>query len=216
MTRIRLKHHLSDDGRIGKGRINRMKGRIGRMDGLLRKKDLVEAVGVAKSTVADWITEFHVFIPTVKHGAVTYYRPEAVDVLNTIRELREQDYSKVQIMELLAKRGFPVTVEEAVEDVERVMAGADPRDTLLTVMQTIGQAVAEIGKQTERQNRIEARVDEHSTRLDGQDGRMANLEQTVKELAQQLAEARAEAAAAKERAERAEAEANKPWWKRWR
>ncbi|WP_124118907.1 MerR family transcriptional regulator, partial [Paenibacillus xylanexedens] len=95
------------------------------MDGLLRKKDLVEAVGVAKSTIADWVTEFHVYIPTVKHGAVTYYKPEALDVLNAIRELRELDNSKVQIMELLAKKGFPVTVEEAVEDVERVLSGAD-------------------------------------------------------------------------------------------
>ena len=200
------------------------------MDGLLRKKDLVEAVGVAKSTIADWVTEFHVFIPTVKHGAVTYYKPEALDVLNAIRELRELDYSKVQIMELLTKKGFPVTVEEAVEDVERVLSGADPRDTLLTVMQTMGQAVVEIGKQTEQINRITTRIEEHSERMDGQDGRiqtveekqdeqvgrMTDLEQTVKELAEQLAATKAEAAAAKERAERAEAEANKPWWRRWK
>lgn len=200
------------------------------MDGLLRKKDLVEAVGVAKSTIADWVTEFHVFIPTVKHGAVTYYKPEALDVLNAIRELREQDQSKVQIMELLSKKGFPVTVEEAVEDVERVLSGADSRDTLLTVMQTMGQAVVEIGKQTERQNRIETRIEEYSERLDGQDGRIQNveekqgetvgrmtdLERTVEELARQLAATKAEAAAAKERAERAEAEASKPWWRRWK
>lgn len=200
------------------------------MNGLLRKKDLVEAVGVAKSTIADWVTEFHVFIPTVKHGAVTYYKPEALDVLNAIRELRELDYSKVQIMELLTKKGFPVTVEEAVEDVERVLSGADPRDTLLTVMQTMGQAVVEIGKQTEQINRITTRIEEHSERMDGQDGRiqtveekqdeqvgrMTDLEQTVKELAEQLAATKAEAAAAKERAERAEAEANKPWWRRWK
>ncbi|MFX3643247.1 MAG: MerR family transcriptional regulator [Candidatus Pristimantibacillus sp.] len=193
------------------------------MDGLLRKKDLVEAVGVAKSTIADWVTEFHVFIPTVKHGAVTYYKPEALDVLNAIRELRELDQSKVQIMELLSRKGFPVTVEEAVEDVERVLSGADSRDTLLTVMQTMGQAVVEIGKQTDRLNRHEERISEHGERMDGQDGRIsktvdqvADLRQTVEEMKCQLAATQAEAAAAKERAERAEAEARKPWWRRWK
>jgi hypothetical protein len=107
------------------------------LNGLLRKKDLIDGVGVAKSTIADWVTDFHVYIPTVKHGAVTYYKPEALDVLKAIREMRELDQSKVQIMELLAKRGFPITVEEAVADVERVVAGADSRDTLLTVMQAM-------------------------------------------------------------------------------
>ncbi|MEX3922279.1 MerR family transcriptional regulator [Paraburkholderia sp. BR10872] len=186
------------------------------MDGLLRKKDLVESVGVAKSTIADWVTEYHVFIPSLKHGAVTYYKPEALDVLNAIRELREQNYSKVQIMELLAKRGFPVTVEEAVEDVERVLSGADSRDTLLTVMQTMGQAVVEIGKQTERQNRIETRIEEHSERMDGQDGRIAEtadqvaiLRHVVEEMQQQLIAAQVEVAAAKQEAAEAKEQASK-------
>jgi DNA-binding transcriptional MerR regulator len=186
------------------------------MDGLLRKKDLVDAVGVAKSTIADWVTEFAVYIPMVKHGAVTYYKPEALDVLNYIRELREQEQSKVQIMQLLAKKGFPITVEEAVEDVERVLSGADPRDTLLTVMQTMGQAVVEIGKQTERQNRMETRISEHSERMDGQDGRIseavdqvADLRQAFEEMQRQLAEAQAEAAAARSEAAAAKEQANK-------
>lgn len=186
------------------------------MDGLLRKKDLVESVGVAKSTIADWVTEYHVFIPSLKHGAVTYYKPEALNVLNVIRELREQNYSKVQIMELLAKRGFPVTVEEAVEDVERVLSGADSRDTLLTVMQTMGQAVVEIGKQTERQNRIETRIEEHSERMDGQDGRIAEtadqvaiLRHVVEEMQQQLIAAQVEVAAAKQEAAEAKEQASK-------
>lgn len=184
------------------------------MDGLLRKKDLIDGVGVAKSTIADWVTDFHVFIPTVKHGAVTYYRPEALDVLRVIRELRELDHSKVQIMELLAKRGFPITVEEAVADVERVVAGADSRDTLLTVMQTMGQAVVEIGKQDGRINRVESRADEHHERLDGYDGRLAetandvtDLRHAMEEMKIQLAEAKAAAAAAKELA-------NKSFWKK--
>lgn len=170
------------------------------MDGLLRKKDLVSATGLAKSTVADWIIDFHVYIPTVKHGAVTYYRPEAIDVLNAIRELREQDYSKVQIIELLSKKGFPITVEEAIADVERILSQADSRDTLLTVMQTMSQTIVEVAKQAELQNRLEARFDEHIERLDGQDGRINEMLQTMQDLQRQLDETIIELAATKERA----------------
>lgn len=191
------------------------------MDRLLRKKELVDALGVAKSTVADWVTEFHVYIPTVKQGAVIYYRPEAVDVLKAIKELRELDYSKVQIMEMLAARGFPITVEEAVEDVQRVLNQADARDTLLTVMQTMGQAVVQIGEQTERINRLEESLNNHSgflaefgakqelndERMDGQDGRMTELERMVKELQEKLVATQAELAVTKE-------QANKSVWRR--
>lgn len=172
------------------------------METLLRKKDLVQGVGVAKSTIADWVTEFNVYIPKIKQGAVVYYRPETIDVLNAIKEMRERDYSKIQIMELLAKRGFPITVEEAVEDIERVLAGVDPRDTLLTVMQTMGQAMKEIAEQQDRLDFHDTRLEAQADRMDGQDGRMAEMERTVAELQRQLAESRVEISAAKELANR--------------
>lgn len=192
------------------------------MDGLLRKKDLVEALKpLAKSTIADWVTEFGVYIPIVKHGAVTYYKPEAVDVLKAIRELREKDQSKVQIMELLAKKGFSITVEEAVEDIERIISGSDPRDTLLTVMQTMGQAVVKIGDQEGRINRVETRFEEQSERIDGQDGRILTVEEKQDEQAELVDELMRRVIEAEERSARAEAaaaaaqeQANKSIWKR--
>lgn len=110
--------------------------------------------------------------------------PEALDVLKTIRELRKKDQSKVHIMELLAKKGFPLTVEEAVEDIERIISGSDPRDTLLTVMQTTGQVLVKIGDQDGRINRVETRVEEQSERIDGQDGRILNVEEKQDEQAE--------------------------------
>ncbi|PSR26089.1 MAG: hypothetical protein C7B43_14845 [Sulfobacillus benefaciens] len=51
------------DSRIPDGMEDRpMDEADGRM--LLRKRDLVDKLGVAKSTVADWVMEFRVFIPT--------------------------------------------------------------------------------------------------------------------------------------------------------
>lgn len=179
------------------------------MDGLIRKKDLIDAVGVAKSTIADWVTEFSVFIPTVKHGAITYYRPEAIDVLNCIKELRQLDYAKHQIMEMLSKRGFPITVEEAVEDVQRVLSHSDPRDTLLNVMQKMGQTVAEIGKQTERLNQHDEKLYSHEIRLDEQVDKVQQLENMVNELRRQLFVTNEELSAAIAREQE-----KKPLWKR--
>lgn len=169
------------------------------MRGLLRKKDVVEALGVAKSTVSDWMIEFHVYIPTVKDGGMTYYKPETLDVLYEIKRLRDEGYAKVQIMKLLAERGFPITVEDAVQDVqELVRDGSDYKGALLTVMQTMGQAVVQIGEQTDR-------LDRHEDRLDGQDGRMIEMEMQLAKVIQELA-------VTKEQLD----EMKKPWWERWR
>jgi DNA-binding transcriptional MerR regulator len=131
---------------------------------LLRKKDLHPQVGVAKSTVADWIEEFSVFIPKTKQGNVTYYRSETIDVLLFIKQCRDQNYHKAQIMQMLSEKGFPITVEDAVNDVKKALEGDTPRDTLLTVMQTMGQAVTQLAEQDERLNKQAERLD----RLDGQ------------------------------------------------
>lgn len=161
---------------------------------LLRKKDLHPQVDAAKSTVADWIEDFHVFIPTVKRGNVTYYKPETIDVLKFIKKCREQNYHKVQIMELLAEHGFPVTVEEAVEDVKKVIEGSNARDSLITIMQTMGQAVTKIAEQDEVVKTLK-------NKQDGQDGRIIVLEKRMNEvdfLKHEIESLKKELAAAKE------------------
>jgi DNA-binding transcriptional MerR regulator len=166
------------------GRRTDGEGRIKRMD-LLRKKDLHERLGVAKSTVADWITEFSVYIPVVRQGNATYYKPEAIDVLTFIKQLRDQNYSKPQIMTMLAERGFPITVDEAIEDVQKIVSGENYRDTLLTVMHTMGQAVAELAEQNKALQHIQ-------TRLDEQDGRLVEGTKILKD---EIAELNAESVA---------------------
>ena len=129
---------------------------------LLRKKDLHPAIGVAKSTVADWIEDFNVYIPKTKHGNVTYYKPETIDVLLFIKQCREQNYHKQQIMEMLSEKGFPITVDEAVEDIKKALEGTNSRDTLLTVMQTMGQAVTKLAEQDERMDELDEQVNQQS------------------------------------------------------
>jgi DNA-binding transcriptional MerR regulator len=149
---------------------------------LLRKKDLHPAVGVAKSTVADWIEEFNVYIPKVKHGSINYYKPETIDVLLFIKQCRDQNYQKHQIMEMLAEKGFPITVEDAVEDVKKALEGDTPRDTLLAVMQTMGQAVSRMAEQDGRLDEQERTLKTLQEKQDGQDERLSGIEKRTDEI----------------------------------
>jgi len=149
---------------------------------LLRKKDLHPPVGVPKSTVADWVEDFSVYIPKVKQGSVTYYKSETIDVLKFIKLCREQNYQKPQIMQMLAEKGFPITVEEAVEDVRKAMEGDTPRDTLLAVMQTMGQAMTELTNQNERLDGHDKVLETLSEQQNGQDERLKNVEDRTGEI----------------------------------
>lgn len=176
---------------------------------LLRKKDLHPAVEMPKSTIADWIEDFNVFIPKVKHGNVIYYKPETIDVLLFIKQCREQNYHKQQIMELLSEKGFPITVEDAVNDIKKALEGDTPRDTLLTVMQTMGQTVAKIAEQDERLDGQDESLKTLENKLSDQNGRIERLEKRTDEiehLKQHIQELQKELAAARE----------KKWWQFWK
>ncbi|MFZ0446509.1 MAG: MerR family transcriptional regulator [Bacillus sp. (in: firmicutes)] len=176
---------------------------------LLRKKDLHPVVGVAKSTVADWIEDFNVYIPKTKHGNVTYYKPETIDVLLFIKQCREQNYHKQQIMEMLSEKGFPITVDEAVEDVKKALEGNNSRDTLLTVMQTMGQAVTKLAEQDELMDKLDGQVKEQAESIktveekqNRQDERLNEIEKRTDELEllkQQIEDLKSELVAAKEK-----------------
>ncbi len=126
-----------------------MNGEDGRR--LLRKKELVSELGVAKSTLADWVAEFQVFIPTMQDGAITWYPREALEVLTAIKAMREQNLPKPEIYARLHQKGFPVTVKEAVNDVHRAIK-PDPRQSLLEVMNQVGTALERLVTQEDALN----------------------------------------------------------------
>jgi predicted nucleic acid-binding Zn-ribbon protein len=122
---------------------------------LLRKKDVVEKVGAPKSTVNDWIHDFSAFIPRVQNGRTIYYRPQAVDVLLKVKEMREMGLDKTQISLELSKL-FPINEDEVEAKIEKSVDRSDEatnRDALLTVMQTMGKAM-------ERMTEIERELQE--------------------------------------------------------
>lgn len=166
------------------------------MKELLRKKDIVDAVGVAKSTVSDWISEFHMYIPAVKQGSATYYKPITVEVLNAIKEMRDRGVSKPEIAEKLAEQ-FPINADDVAQGVSKVVKETENRsDALITVMSTMGKVVEQIGRQ---------------------DGQMREMHESLSELQREVAAARENEAKAldelkrmEERLAKLEEEAEKP------
>lgn len=136
------------------------------MNELLRKKDVVEAVGVAKSTVSDWINEFHMYIPTIKDGQTTYYKREAVDVLLAIKEMRDQGVPKIEISKRLAER-FPINAEDTPSPAES--EGSEQRtDGRTDIALTIASMTSMLGKvveQMERQDEHIKQLEEHNRQL---------------------------------------------------
>lgn len=167
---------------------------------LLRKKDLHPVVGVAKSTVADWIEDFSIYIPQLKKGNVTYYRPETIDVLQFIKQCREHNYHKQQIMVALSDNGFPVTVEEAKDDAEQSVgpqANSDNHD-FLSAMQTMGQAFQKLSDQDESIKSLRDKNERHEGRMDEVEKRTDQNNKTIDELRQEVKTLKEELAATKE------------------
>lgn len=163
----------------------------------LRKKDLVRQLAVAKSTLADWVTEFQVFIPTIQDGALTRYPPEALEVLTAIKAMRAEHLSKPEIYTRLHQQGFPVTVQEAVDDVHRAIATPNPRQGLLAIMNQVGTALEQLVIQKDGLNALTNRQNALIHQQNEQDGRMTDLERTVQALQAELAATKTERAVTK-------------------
>ena len=85
----------------------------------LLMKDIAELIGVRRSILANWASEFSMFIPTVKQGRKEYFRPRAVEVLRHIRNLKEEDNNKLEIVESLTKE-FPIEIDKINKVKEQV------------------------------------------------------------------------------------------------
>lgn len=171
---------------------------------LLRKKDLHPEVGVAKSTVADWIEDFNIYIPQSKQGNITYYQPETIEVLNYIKECREHNYQKQQIMEALANSGFPVTIEEAKEDANKFINqyASQENSEFLTVMQTMGQTVHKLSNQDESIKGLQNKGLEHEGRMDEIEERTEKTDETIKDLKLEIESLKEELVASQQKKER--------------
>lgn len=172
------------------------------MKEMLRKRELIEAVNVPKSTVSDWIVDFRVFIPTTQVGSTTYYLPQAIDVLLEIKRLRELQYSKPEIMKELS-RLFPITVEDPSE----ISTIIQERQGFQEEMEQIKLVIRKSAEQ----------MQEHSTRLEGQNERIELHQSKIDQQTEEIIELKSqldvvikELASTKEQLQ----QSRKKWWQR--
>lgn len=121
---------------------------------LYRMKDLAEIVGAPRSTLTDYAIEFAAYIPTVKHGRTKYYKAEAIGVLRRITDLRDNDYDKTQIGEILAQE-YTVDAEVITNKAEKYRQGQDGnlregREAIYVAMQAVGELSERVGNLTEQ------------------------------------------------------------------
>ncbi|PFS66416.1 MerR family transcriptional regulator [Bacillus thuringiensis] len=173
----------------------------------LRKKDVVERIGIAKSTVSDWIEDFKVYIPTVKRNNVIYYGPQTIKILLDVKELRDQNYSKDQIHELLKDKGYPINVEEEEEKEERNnLVFQDMQSDFPKYMELFGVALSQISDQDGRLKRYEQEVSGMKIFQDGQRERIEQQEEMINKLKDELEQVKREIALSKN---------EKKWWRFW-
>ncbi|EEO3834819.1 hypothetical protein COE65_28975 [Bacillus sp. AFS051223] len=176
-------------------------------ENLLRKKEVIEKVGMAKSTISDWIEDFKIYIPTVKRNNVIYYHPKTINILLDIKELRSQNYSKDQIHKILNDKGYPINVEEVKEEKVNLVF-QDIQSEFPEYMELFGLALSQISNQDGRLKRYEQEVSEMKMLQDGQQERIEKQEEMINKLKDELEQIKKEIAVSKDKQQ-------KKWWKLW-
>ncbi|ASN05547.1 hypothetical protein CFK40_11265 [Virgibacillus necropolis] len=144
-------------------------------------------VGVPQNTAANWIEDFNFYIPDTERRDDTYYHPEAIDVLKFIKECKNQHYQKPEIMEMLANKKFPITIEKTKEDVQPPLDQENYKENILTVMQTVGKTVANVSDQKELIKVLQEQQNKQNKRIkntEKQIEKINELKQEIKALKQ--------------------------------
>src|SRR5699024_2442617 len=156
---------------------------------LLSFNSLCHIVGVSQQTVGKWIEEFTIYIPKKQRRDGVYYFPEAIDILRFIKKCKYQNYEKSEIMKMLAKKSFPIRVENTIENIQNRVDQMEYRDNVLTVMQTIGKTVSNVATQNETIQAIQEQQTKQKKRIkiiEEQAKEIEQLKQEIEALKQQL------------------------------
>lgn len=140
---------------------------------------LCHIVGISQTTAENWIEEFTFYIPRTQQQDGMHYLPEAIDILRFIKKCKYQNYEKSQIMNILGERSFPIRVEDTAEDVQTAFDQEGYRDSVLTMMQTIGATVSNVATQKETVQSMQEQQDKQTEEID-------HLRQEIKALKQQV------------------------------
>ncbi|WP_157087652.1 MerR family transcriptional regulator [Oceanobacillus damuensis] len=157
---------------------------------LLTIDGLCYIIDVSKDTMSEWIEDFNVYIPKTVEKNITYYHPEAIDILKFIKKCKAKDYQNNQISEMLANRNIPVTATRSLEEIQHSIDEGYHKENILTVMQTIGKTVSNVAnqeKEIQALQQIQREQHKKIQQLEEQTTKEINdLRQEIEALKQQL------------------------------
>ncbi|MEN1967656.1 MerR family transcriptional regulator [Lentibacillus sp. N15] len=132
---------------------------------LLRISSLSRIVDVPPSTIANWVEEYHMFIPKTKKRGGMYYHPEAIGVLSFIKKYNDQNYEQSKIMDMLANQRFSKPTEQSLLDRQTSLHQGNYAENLFVVMQTIGKTVANVMSQEKMLQALQEQQSKHHRRM---------------------------------------------------
>ncbi|WP_087974306.1 MerR family transcriptional regulator [Oceanobacillus rekensis] len=145
---------------------------------LLTINGLCYIVDVSNDTMVEWMEDFNVYIPKTEDMNITYYHPEAIDVLKFIKKCKAEDYQNGQITEMLANRNIFTTTDSPLEEIQNSIDEGSHKENILTMMQTIGKTVSNVASQ-EKEIRALKQVQREQTK------EINNLKREMEALKQQ-------------------------------
>lgn len=114
-------------------------------------KDIVDEMNLPRSTVTDWLSDFHMFIPVQHNGSRKLYKRETIDVLKAIHEYRTLEIDKQEIMYKLKER-FPIVVQDdddreaVIKQLEHIHSTNQANPDLMNFMRLQATTVRDLQK----------------------------------------------------------------------
>ncbi|WP_167506273.1 MerR family transcriptional regulator [Halobacillus faecis] len=185
----------------------------------MRLKDLASELDVARTTVSDWVTDFHMFIPYVMDGRSKFYEPAALDVLREVQRLKKQGIYKADIYKELKEMDFALVVEDAAEEIKNELQSnlsLDKREDLLNMFKVAinqKQMLENHDKRFEEHERVITQFkEENDKKFEEQSEALNEIKKSYSQAAssEELNELKKENESLKKRLEKLE----KPWYKK--
>lgn len=152
----------------------------------LNQVKLAEETGIARTTIRDWMKDFRVFIPIIEEDKKIFYEADAIDVLKLIEKLKKEDRTKSEIYNELIEAGFPITVQEASDEIQIAISGGslDPRQKLLDTMERMSHALDTLAHIQTKQQEFDDWKEKSETAIDEVLVRQESVEQSIQHMSE--------------------------------
>ncbi|EZH64373.1 hypothetical protein DH09_01295 (plasmid) [Bacillaceae bacterium JMAK1] len=167
-------------------------GRISLDDKILyRMKDIVDEMNLPRSTITDWLSDFHMYIPIQRNGSRKLYKRETINVLRAIHEYRTMEIDKQEIMYRLKER-FPIVLDDeddreaVIKHLDHIHSTDQAHPDLMNFMRLQATTVRDLQKEQIKLNEVLEEQEKTINSLTNEQGNytanMNTLENRIKQM----------------------------------